>query len=227
MDALLGRCCQAEPGAELGGHRRRPGYVLVVVAWAAPRVPPNIADSREIRTQGPFLTPARFPHRRNRDSRGCFHTRARTRLPGTTCRQPGRAHEAAGWSTVCQVHWLVRAVICWLPVSAGANRRREQDLPTWLRSSTTRCIPDTGGRFPTGVLGRTVAGRGTYEGPARHLGSVAGHSRRQMANWTCLARRGCRPTGAAVRRPVPPVDGARAPGAGHLWGLRCRKVCCH
>jgi hypothetical protein len=59
--------------------------------------------------------------------------------------------------------------------------------------------PDTGGRFSTGVLRRTRRRGGTYQGPARHLGSAAEHSRRQMANWTCLARRGRRPARAAVR----------------------------
>lgn len=106
-----GLACRPEPGgwtlilAAAVKLNRGQSRVAIAVGWnacwwsrhgVAPRVPPNIADSREIGIQGPFLAPARFPHRRNRDPKGCFHTRARTRLPELVAAKPVGAHEAAG-----------------------------------------------------------------------------------------------------------------------------------
>jgi hypothetical protein len=94
--------------------------VAIAVGWeacrwswhgVAPRVPPNITDSREIRIQGPFLTPAWFPHRRNRDSRGCFHTPRPNSSARTTCRQHGRDHDAAVVRLLARsAGWSVRPV---------------------------------------------------------------------------------------------------------------------
>jgi len=199
-----GLACRPEPGGWTlflaAAVKLNPGQsrVAIAVGWeacwwswhgVAPRVPPNIADSREIRIQGPFLTPARFPHRRNRDSRGCFHTPrpnwpARNHLPparqGPTMLPVGRLlARSAGWSVrpvaAARVGWAKLAVpfnAAWpgMGMSAdGANT--SADLAEIINHLLA---PDTGGRFSTGVLGRTRRRGGTYEGPERHLGSAAG-----------------------------------------------------
>jgi len=194
-------------------------------------VPPNIADSRENRIQGPFLTPARFPHRRKRDSRGCFHTPRPNWPARSTCRQPGADSRCCRWAVwlpgppagPCgRLRVLASAGASWLcsstrPGRGGhVGRRREHDLRTWLRSSTTCWLPAGAGASRPACSDVPVAGEVPIRDLRGTLGSAAEHSRRQMANWTCLARRGCRPAGAAVRRPVPPVGGGQGPGAGHL-----------
>jgi hypothetical protein len=167
--------CRPEPGrwtlflaAAVKLNRGR-SWVAIAVVWdlcwwswhgVAPRAPPNIADSREIRIQGPFLTPARFPHRRNRDSRGCFHTRAELVCPEPLAASPAGTHDAAGGPSACQVRWLVRAAGCgcWRRLGqAGCSVQRglargwarrpmpRTRLRTWLRSSTACWLPTRAG----------------------------------------------------------------------------------
>lgn len=215
--------------------RRRLGGVLVVVAWGcAPRVPPNIADSREIRIRGLFLTPTRFPHRRNRDSGGCFHNRVRTfPCPELFAASPAGTHEPAGWPPAYQIYRPVRATACWLLAAAGASCLWQFNAawPGAPPSSAVNTISGLGqDHQPLGDIPRhrralpgwrarmyRPAGRGTYEVPAGHLGCLTWQSRRQTANWTCSAQRHCQPAGASSQA----TDAACSLGpvpAGHVWG---------